>query len=716
MSATERFLERAKPFVDAGVLAASDVHAVAITAPRFGETDTERMLGLAFAARAPRVSHPGVDLTTIKDTIDREVGQIVDRAPRTPYTSDIADTTEGDEANDDAESETLARRLDDVTTLPWPEDLAAWARATFGSPMVGEPDDHLTPFVRQARKGDPAGKVAPLLLTRRMYVEQVRVAKALAARAPLDVPEATQVVDLEATLATLFPDDTDGEAARAVRLAATKRLALIVGGPGTGKTFSVTRLLAALLMSRGEGAQPPSIALAAPTGKAAARMREAIREATDVNAKPKLDVPDAVRDRLQSLPATTLHRLVGIRPDGTSRHTAENPIAAQLVIVDEVSMVDLTMMRRLLEAVHPEARLVLLGDRDQLASVEAGCVLADLVPAGKAGPLVSNTRAFTRSRRFESAPDIALIAACLQSYATAHPDVPHGDGEATAKLALAIGVFMGTTHGSSEKHPTHRIQRLGEPDRGSRIAKPTSEQLDSLVKPYLEGIEVLSVDTSAAAALHHKEGFVQALRAALGSEATMNDPAWQRALLARFDHYRVLAVHRRGPLGVFSLERELAKRVRASIHGAGSRRADLGHGHWIGRPILITENAYDVGLMNGDVGIVLRLKDGPAAVFPHEAPGEVRVVSLARLPPHEGALAMTVHKSQGSQFDHVALVLAGRDSPIQTRELVYTGVTRAKQRLSWLGGEAELRTALERQVRRESGLPDLIETALATPS
>lgn len=655
------FLGLARPFVDAGVLDASDVHAIALTAPRFGEDDAERMLGLAFAARAPRVSHPGVDLRTLRHHVDVEADE----------------------------------------ELPWPADPEAWARHTLKSPMVGGPDDRLRPFVAQPRTRLTD---APLLLTRRMYVEQQRVAEAIAARAAHEVPEAARVVDLDATLARLFPigapgqtvgtDGPDGEAARAVRLAATRRLALIVGGPGTGKTFSVTRLLAALL----EGGTL-SVMLAAPTGKAAARMREAIREATDVAARPALDVTDEVRARLQALPATTLHRLVGVRPDGSTRHTAENPIPAQLVIVDEVSMVDLTMMRRLLEAVHPDARLVLLGDRDQLASVEAGCVLADLVPpaqGGAAAPLAAVTQMFTRSRRFESAPDIALIAACLQSYPTRHPDVPTTGTPAAqtqAVLAKALEVFNGTGHASQETQPDWRIERLGAPDRSDRYAKPTAQQLTRLAAPYLDG-------------------YAAALIAALGDGQRVDDPKWQRELLAIFDRYRVLAVHRRGPLGVQQLEQELARRVRASLDPGGRQGGDLGYGHWVGRPILITENAYDVGLMNGDVGIVLPLADGPAAVFPHETPGEVRRVALSRLPPHEGALVMTVHKSQGSQFDHVALVLAGRDSPIQTRELVYTGVTRAKQRLSWLGDAEELRKALAREVRRESGLPELIEDAL----
>jgi exodeoxyribonuclease V alpha subunit len=647
------FLEHAQPFLKAGVLDASDIHAIALTAPRFGEDDIERMLGLAFAARAPRVSHPGVDLRTLRQHI-------------------VIETDE---------------------PLPWPSDPDAWARRTLASPMVGSPDDLLKPFVAQPRRSAPD---APLLLTRRMYVEQQRVAGAIAARAAHELSDAAHIDDLDATLARLFPssagtDGPDGEAARAVRLAATRALALIVGGPGTGKTFSVTRLLAALMESRAL-----SVALAAPTGKAAARMREAIREATDATAQPVLDVSDDVRARLQALPATTLHRLVGVRPDGSSRHTAATPIAAQLVIVDEVSMVDLTMMRRLVEAVHPDARLVLLGDRDQLASVEAGCVLADLVPATGTAPLAGNTQTFTRSRRFESAPDIALIAACLQSYATRHPDLPSGDPPAA--LARAIEVFSGARHASQETQPEWRIERLGAPDRSDRYAKPAAQQLTRLAAPYLEG-------------------YAEALIAALGDGQQVDDPQWQRELLAVFDRYRVLAVHRRGPLGVQQLEQALAKRIRDAIDAGRGDRAhrrsiDLGEGHWVGRPILITENAYDIGLMNGDVGIVLPLADGAAGVFPHETPGEVRCVALSRLPPHEGALAMTVHKSQGSQFDHVALVLAGRDSPIQTRELIYTGVTRAKQRLSWLGDLDELRIALARQVRRESGLPDLLEAAI----
>lgn len=661
------------------MLSLADLHAIALTAPRFGETDTERMLGLAFAVRAPRISHPGVDLTTIARQAD-------------PETAEPADIEDAD------------RRAD--CPLPWPSDAAAWAKATFNSPMVGEPTDHLKPFVRQPRGGRGG---APLLLTRRMYVEQQRVAKAIAERRQRLLPESSRLSDLEAVLATLFAHDVGGEAARAVRLAATKPLALIVGGPGTGKTYSVTRLLAALLQGENNTTAPLTVALAAPTGKAAARMREAIREATALHASPPLAVADPVRARLQSLTASTLHRLLGIRPDGSARHDATNPIPAQLVVVDEVSMIDLTLMRRLLEAVHPEARLVLLGDRDQLASVEAGCVLADLVPTEGSGPLAANIQTFTRSRRFESAPDIALIAACLQSYATGHPDVPRDDSESASELAMQI--FVGERHATRETWPRWRIEQLGEPEFTAGVARLSRTQLARLAEPYLRGTLDLSTAPTGATEPTRLPGYAAAVAAALGDAKRLNDPQWQRELLGLFDRYRVLAVHRRGPLGVRYLDKELARLLRMAIERdqptASCKLGDYSHEHWIGRPILITENAYDVGLMNGDVGIVLELTEGPAAVFAHETQG-VRAVALSRLPQHEGALAMTVHKSQGSQFDHVTLVLAGRDSSIQTRELVYTGVTRARQRLSWLGTRDELRSALTRQVRRESGLPALL--------
>ncbi len=689
MTFAGRFEPLLRPFLDQGVLSEADVFAVTLAAPRFGETDPVVLLGLAFAVRAPRVGHPAVELGRIALQV-----------------ADARDLKRGALADDDAVD--LQTATDEpIVALAWPEP-AAWLETVLASSMVGEAKDTGRPFVRQILRAGTL-EARTLLMTRRMFREQERVAAAISARAKATLEPEARVADLEARLAVLFGDDVDGEAANAVRIAAAHPLAVIIGGPGTGKTYSVSRLLAALLapeVDALDGAEAPAprahlkVVLAAPTGKAAARMREALREATSVDARPVLAVSDAVRVLLNELPSETLHRLLGVRPDGSCRHHAANPMAADVVIVDEVSMVDLASMRRLLEAVPPTARLVLLGDRDQLASVEAGCVLADLVDGATTGALAARLQTFTVSRRFVGAPDIGLVAACLQSYETAHEDVPRGAGQEASRLRLAVEVMMGRVHASKEQgvRPAGdrepgpspaRIVHLGAAEAGPMgVARPTALQLNALARPYLEGYAAM----------------LKPLRGLGGRWAdALMEPATQLAILRQFERYRVLAVHRRGPLGVSGLERALADVVRRFVHGDGGEGR-----YWVGRPVLVTENAYDVKLMNGDVGLVLPTRDGLAAVFPSEDESGIRAVRVSRLPSHDGALAMTVHKSQGSQFDSIALVLAERSSPIQTRELVYTGVTRAKQTLTWLGSEKELAGALGVRVARASGLAQLL--------
>ncbi len=710
MRLSPEFERRARPFLAAGVLTEADVYAVALTAPRFGVTDAEILLGLAFAVRAPRVGHPAVELLRIAE-------QVADDRKLRPFDTLVEPADESLAAFD----------------LPWPEP-AAWARKVHDcSWMVGQAADKLLPFVLQlipssvAEEGD-ALESRSLLMTRRMHREQERVASALKARALATLDESALVADLERTLLRLFGGAPDSEAIAAVRLAATQPLAIILGGPGTGKTYSVSRLLGALL-SKARGPAEFSenaplnvrIVLAAPTGKAAARLREALREATKSDANPALAVDENVRELLQKLPSQTLHGLLGVRPDGTCRHHAGNPIAANVVVVDEVSMVDVANMRRLLEAVPPKARLILLGDCDQLASVEAGCVLADLVEGGRNGQLKDRICTFTVSRRFAAAPDIGLVAACLQSHPTGHPDVKNL-ARTSERLALAVEVLTGVRHAHDERVGAHtesrfadgsrhqRIECLGEPVLGEHgFSRPSHAQLSALAAPYTEGFTLFEATQDARGyQLLPVEGYAALLRRyRLGSRQwnhAIYEPEAQRTLLQAFERYRVLAVHRRGPLGVAGLERELATRVRSFLYGGTPPTVT----HWIGRPILITENAYDVKLMNGDIGLILPTPDGPAAVFASADESGVRVVATSRLPPHEGALAITVHKSQGSQFDRVALVLAGRPSPVQTRELVYTGVTRAKNQLAWLGGEKELRSALALQVARASGLAELL--------
>ena len=279
-------------------------------------------------------------------------------------------------------------------------------------------------------------------------------------------------------------------------------------------------------------------------------------------------------------------------------------------------------------------------------------------------------------------------------------------------------MLVGERHAANETAGGSRVVALGGPDRpaGGGRARPSPAQLDALARPYVEGTVVLG---GAEAGTQHA-GYAGLLCAHVTARgrwaASLREPALQRSLLDALDRYRVLAVHRAGPLGVEGLEAALAERVRAALlptrgdRATGARLASRG-AHWLGRPVLVTENAYDVGLMNGDVGLVLPhpTVDDLFAAFPSvDGSGGVRHVPLSRLPPHEGALAMTVHKAQGSQYDRVALVLAGRESAIQTRELVYTAVTRAKDQLTWLGDRAELELALGRRVTRASGLAELL--------
>lgn len=642
--------ERARTLVDAGVLAPAELLLVDAVADRFSEAQPDALLGLALALRAPRAGHTGVHLPELPGTVGGE--------------------------SSDPRSEQVP--------IDWPVDLQSWQQQTLGSPLVGGPAEGDRPFVGQTL---PDGRT--LLLTRRMWREQERLAHALQALAS-EAPDLCLTNDAVADGVQRLFGGADKQGARAVAAAADRRLVVVTGGPGTGKTYSIKRLLTLLIEASLQAQVPLRVALAAPTGKAAVRMAQAIAE--DLDALP---ASDEVRERLRALEPRTLHKLLGVRPDGTTRHGAEAPVPADVIVVDEASMVDLALMRRLCEAVPAGARLVLLGDRDQLASVEAGTVLADVVgpvldglaPAERAlsGAVVH----FDTNHRFAQAPTVAAIAAGLQRRDDAQVDT-------------VVDWMLGTARVPDEPLPD-RVTHLGIPADGR---PDEARHLERLAAPYLS-----------------EPGYIGQLAEALrqhGDSVALQQGALHEQLLAALESYRVLAVHRRGPLGVSGLHRWLAARCRRALEQALRQRRGLADdapvrlpsrsGHWLGEPVLITENSYEVGLMNGDIGLVLPTANGLAAVFPAASShaSAPRQVALARLPAHTGAFCMTVHKSQGSQFQRVALVLAGRDSPIQTRELVYTAITRTQSHLDWLGEPEELRRALKRRVQRASGLGALL--------
>jgi exodeoxyribonuclease V alpha subunit len=526
-----------------------------------------------------------------------------------------------------------------------PADAACAARDWGGLPAT----------LLQVNPGDERG-ASPLLLCgarlylRRYWRHERRIARALCGRAAAAAP-AVDAARAGALLDGLFPPQpaqgSDWQRAACER-ALHGRLTVVTGGPGTGKTWTAARALV-LLQALHDGDQPLRIALAAPTGKAAARLRQAITAALDeLRALPSVaPAVDALAQRLG--PARTLHALLGTRP-GTRRfrHDETRPLDVDLLVVDEASMVHLELMDALLAALPAAARLLLLGDREQLASVEAGAVLADICSAPEGSALARRVVTLRRSRRFDGA--IGALAAAVNA----------GDGAAATAMLRASG---------------EDVLHLDDSADASRIA-------------------ALAIDGHAGA-----PGWRPLLQrlAQRPANAAAFEP-WALALLEDFDRCRVLAALREGPWGVAGLN--------AAIEHALARRGLLDtRGEWYaGRPVMVTRNDPGLGLFNGDIGLVLRTPEGSTkACF---AAGErLHAVSVTRLADVQTAFALTVHKSQGSEFGHVVLVLPDADSPVLTRELLYTGITRARQALSVVAPRpALLAAAAARRTRRFSGL------------
>jgi len=527
--------------------------------------------------------------------------------------------------------------------------LARWTAALRATSVVGEPGED-RPLVLDVR--------SRLYLHRywRYEGELARALRGLAAEEAEDL----DVERLRDDLAALFPresgEDPDWQRVAAAT-AVLRRLCVVSGGPGTGKTTTVIRVLALLL------AQNPAlrIALAAPTGKAAARMQEAIRATKD-----RLPLPAAIRERIPD-EASTIHRLLGARRGAASFvHDGRRPLVVDAVVVDEASMIDLALMAKLVAALPRHARLVLLGDRDQLASVEAGAVLGDVcgpvpgfseaaaarierisgvrVPPGRpaASPLRDVVVLLDRSHRFTSASGIGRLASAVNR------------GDATAVCAV-------------------------------------------LRDPMAEGLAWHPASPATAIASAAADEYQAYL-------ALVRDGAPATELFAAFRRVRVLCARRRGPAGVETVNRLAEEELR--------RRDLVGRdaAWYAGRPVLVTANDYTLGLYNGDVGLTLPDPDDPTRLrvaFETEG-GGVRRLTPGRLPAHEPVWAMTVHKSQGSEFDRVLLVLPPEDTPLSTRELLYTGITRARTSVDLWADEAVLRAAVGRRLVRSSGLRDAL--------
>ncbi|WP_407353482.1 exodeoxyribonuclease V subunit alpha [Luteimonas sp. R10] len=465
---------------------------------------------------------------------------------------------------------------------------------------------------------------------------------------------------------------TDDLQAQAVTAALNHTLLLITGGPGTGKTTTITRMLVALIaQATGAGAPPPRIALAAPTGRAAERMAESVRNA--VQALPTLGIDPALAAQLPTT-GTTLHRLLGTIPDSPAfRHHADNPLPFDVVVVDEASMIDLPLMAKLVEAVPDGARLVLLGDPDQLPSVEAGDVLAGILAAAQSvatAPAAVAVTSPARGRgRAEGAGEGALPpAAHAPTFPARHIHLTRGYRQ-SATLDLA---------------PLAAAVREGD----------TATALSLLRSGQLSGVHFHEGNTDP---LQSHRDHLLAHWTAL---ADTTDPA---EALARATRLRILTAVREGPQGARGLNARIEDLLAGTRRGAGP--ASTANRYFHGRLLLITENSYRHRLFNGDIGICLRDDGGTLmAWFPGDDPRNPRPFHPAALPAHDSAFAMTVHKAQGSEFDEVWLVLPERFNRVLSRELVYTGVTRARSELHLAASEATLREALLRHAERWSGL------------
>lgn len=497
------------------------------------------------------------------------------------------------------------------------------------------------------------------LYLNRMWCNELTVASFFSeVNQPLSVDEA----QLRQTLDGLFPP-TEGinwqKVAAAVAL--TRRISVISGGPGTGKTTTVAKLLAALVQMANGGRC--RIHLAAPTGKAAARLTESLGAALR-----QLALTDDQKKRLP-VEASTLHRLLGAQPGSQRlRYHAGNPLHLDVLVVDEASMIDLPMMSRLIDALPAHGRVIFLGDRDQLASVEAGAVLGDICAWVNAGFTPDRAEQLSRLTGM-SVPggEPGGAGALRDSLCLLQTSYRFGSDSGIGQLAAAVN--------RGDKKSTRSVFSQGFSD----IEHKSLQARDDY--------QILLDDALA--------GYARYLQ-------LVRDEADPKAILAAFSEYQLLCALREGPFGVAGLNERLEQTL------ANQRRISrTPHSRWFdGRPVMISRNDSALGLFNGDIGVALNRGQGTRVWFPLPD-GRVKSVQPSRLPEHETAWAMTVHKSQGSEFDHAALILPGQMVPVVTRELVYTAITRARRRLSLYADERILVQAIATRTERRSGLGDI---------
>lgn len=525
--------------------------------------------------------------------------------------------------------------------------------------------ENLASSLRATSAVSDGSEATPMVLSEgrlylnRMWCNELTIARFFTQSEPvIDADHAK----LSAALASLFPasEQVDWQKVAAA-VALTRRISIISGGPGTGKTTTVARLLAALIQTH--DSPKCRIRLAAPTGKAAARLTESLGA-----AMRQLSLTE---QQLTLLPteASTLHRLLGAQPGSQRlRYHAGNPLHLDVLVVDEASMIDLPMMARLIAALPPHARVIFLGDRDQLASVEAGAVLGDICAWVNEG--------YT--------PERAAELSQLTGYA-----VPAGQGTLAGALRDSLCLLRTSYRFGSDSGIGQLAKAVNEGDVKGMKGVLAQNYADITLTPLrtTPDYEVLLDEAYA--------GYADYLE-------LLSNRAQPAEILAAFNHYQLLCALREGPYGVAGLNEQLEQMLNRKRKITLSR-----HSRWYeGRPVMIARNDSTLGLFNGDIGIALDRGNGLRVWFPMPD-GTIKSVHPSRLPEHDTAWAMTVHKSQGSEFNHAALVLPPQSVPLVTRELVYTAITRAKKCLSMYADETLLAKAITVRTERRSGLSAL---------
>jgi exodeoxyribonuclease V alpha subunit len=651
-----------EPFVSSELLTLGDAAAAAQLGELAGAVSPLVVLACAFALRAPRFGHAGVNVLAVRELV-------------------LADETSPSQGGHTQSGQRL-RAEARVASLRWP-DPAEWLQAVRAAPsLVARAPASDRPFVLHA----------DVLMTQRNWRFQDAVAVSLLARA--ERPVLPPHPGLRAYVERLFPPgpahgglfgepDLQALAALSVVL---RPLCVITGGPGTGKTHTIKNALALLatqhLLS---GAALPRVALAAPTGKAAVRMKAALGEGLhDMPVEPE------VKRWLSGLEPSTIHRLLGIGPDhsGRSRYHVGHPLPAEVVVVDEASMVDVALFAKLVLAVAPSTRLVFLGDPHQLASVEAGSALLDLVGSAS-GPAPAEVQ-----QAFASAG-----VAGLRPPAAGQPP-----GAANSPLRGTV-VKLERVHRTASGSGPNEVARAlasGTPEgRRCAVAWLWGERMghkgpfDSLVCHPLEpGVAGLPAEASQALVESYLPLYSRI--AGLAQEGFTDEVVAE--LLAAQEAFRVLTAHRQGAFGVEGLNDAIGAAL-GRLTGLPTRRE-----RWWGRPILVLANDPISGRMNGDTGLLVPGPHGVRAAFAQPGRSAPSYTEWSALPPFETVFAMTVHKSQGSQFDHAALVVSPHPSRVLTRELIYTALTRAKRRITMVGERSVIAAALEHTVQRASTL------------